>query len=145
MDLASGISVPSGAYTTAHLPSKVLLVGSTYWLQLDAPLHLPTTTMLGSISYPTVPFDWTNSALAATRPLTPLAFAFLLGGDATNNDVVEINDAACIGAYYELPFTDCGGAPGSSPDVKVNGAVDIFDLVLMGSNYELTYSPWTQP
>lgn len=145
VDLASGTSVPSGAYTTAHLPSKVLLVGSTYWLQLDAPLHLPTTTMLGSPSYPTVPTDWTNSALAATRPLTPLASAYLLGGDATNNDVVEINDAACIGAYYELPFTDCGGAPGSSPDVKVNGAVDIFDLVLMGSNYELTYSPWTQP
>ncbi len=77
--------------------------------------------------------------------MTPLAFAFLLGGDATNNDVVDVFDAGCIGAFYQIAFTDCGGAPGSSPDVKVNGAVDIFDLVLMGSNYELTYSPWTQP
>ena len=145
VDLASGVSVPSGAYTTAHLPTKTVLVGSTYWLQFDAPLHLPTTTVIGSITYPTVPNDWTNSALATTRPLTPLAFALLLGGDATNNDVVTIDDATCIGAFYQLPFTDCGGAPGSSPDVKVNGAVDIFDLVLMGSNYELTYSPWAQP
>lgn len=145
VDLASGTSAPSGAYTTAHLPSKVVLVGSTYWLQFDAPLHLPTTTMLGSITYPNVPTDWTNSALATTRPLTPLAFAFLLGGDATNNNVVEINDATCIGLYYQLPFVDCSGQPGTSPDVMVNGAVDIFDLVLMGSNYELTYSPWTQP
>ncbi|QLQ06877.1 MAG: hypothetical protein HZY76_13075 [Anaerolineae bacterium] len=87
-----------------------------------------------------MPNDWTNSALATTRPLTLLNFVMLLGGDATNNDVVTIDDATCIGAYYELPFTDCG-TPGSSPDVKVNGVVDIFDLVLMGSNYELTYSP----
>lgn len=145
VDLASGTSAPSGAYTTAHLPTKVVLVGSTYYLQFDAPLHLPTTTVIGSVSFPAVPTDWTNSALATTRPLTPLAYAFLLGGDATNNDVVEINDASCIGAFYQIAFTDCGGAPGSSPDVKVNGAVDIFDLVLFGSNYELTYSPWTQP
>jgi hypothetical protein len=101
--------------------------------------------VIGSVSFPAVPTDWTNSALAATRPLTSLAFAFLLGGDATNNDVVDLFDAGCIGAFYQQPFTDCSGAPGSSPDVKVNGAVDIFDLVLMGSNYELTYSPWTQP
>ncbi|MCB0199699.1 MAG: right-handed parallel beta-helix repeat-containing protein [Anaerolineae bacterium] len=145
VDLASGTSAPSGAYTTSYLPSQYLLVGTTYWLQFDAPLHLPTTTLVGSVTYPTVPTDWTNSALAATRPLTPLTFAFLLGGDATNNDVVDVLDAGCIGTYYQIAFTDCGGLPGSSPDVKVNGVVDIFDLVLMGSNYELTYSPWSQP
>ncbi len=122
-----------------------MLVGSTYYLQFDAPLHLPTTAVAVSPSYPTVPSNWLNSALAVNRPLTTLADAYLLGGDATNNDVVTIDDATCIGAVYLQPFTDCGGQPGSSPDVRTNGVVNIFDLVLMGSNFYLTSSPWIQP
>jgi hypothetical protein len=145
VDLASGTSTPSGAYTTAHLSPEVVLVGSTYWLQFDAPLHLPTTAMATSPSYLILPSDWLNSALAANRPLTTLANAFLLGGDATNNDVVNLDDATCIGAVYLQPFTDCSGLPGSSPDVRTDGAVNLYDLVLMGSNYYLTSSPWTQP
>jgi hypothetical protein len=144
-DLASGTSVASGAYTTAHLTGKYVLVGSTYYLQFDAQLHLPTTAVAVSPSYPTVPANWLNSAQAVNRPLTTLADAYLLGGDATNNDVVNIDDATCIGAVYLQPFTDCSGQPGSSPDVRTNGVVNIFDLVLMGSNYYLTSSPWTQP
>lgn len=143
--LASGTSAASGAYTTSYINPNWLLVGSTYWLQFDAPLHLPTTTMAGSVTYPTIPTDWSNGALLTTRPTTPLAFVKLLGGDATNNDVVDIFDAGCIGAEYENPsFSTCSAVPGTSPDVVVDGTVNIFDLVLMGSNYELTYSPWSQ-
>lgn len=143
--LANGTSAASGAYATSYINPNWLLVGSTYWLQFDAPLHLPTTTMAGSVTYPTVPTDWSNGALLTTRPTTALIFVKLLGGDATNNDVVDIFDAGCIGAEYENPsFSTCSGVPGTSPDVVVDGTVNIFDLVLMGSNYELTYSPWSQ-
>ncbi len=140
--LANGTSAASGAYTTSYINPNWLLVGTTYWLQFDAPLHLPTTTMVGSVTYPAIPTDWTNGALLTTRPTTPLAFAKLLGGDATNNDVIDIFDAGCIGGEYENPsFSTCGDVPGTSPDVVVDGVVNIFDLVLMGSNYERLIAP----
>ena len=41
-----------------------------------------------------------HSKAIATLP--PNLAAVLLGGDATNDNVVDINDAACIGAQYGI-------------------------------------------
>ncbi len=75
--------------------------------------------------------------------MTSLATVILLGGDATNNEVVDILDGTCIAGDYGLTggFDACGGTGLS--DVNQDGVVDILDMSLMGGNYELTASPWT--
>jgi hypothetical protein len=78
--------------------------------------------------------------LQDTRPLTTLNNVVLLGGDATDDDTIDISDATCIGNDYGTSTSTCG--TGSS-DVNGDGVIDILDLVLMGGNYGLSDSPWT--
>lgn len=135
--VASGTSVSSGSYTTNYIPSNLLTVGTTYYFQVDRPLYLPTT-----VKYPSLVSTWGQSKLMATRPLTSLATFVLLGGDATNDDIVDIFDGGCIGpAYGGIPVV-CN-VTGSS-DVNGDGTTNILDLVLFGGNYGLSVSsPWT--
>lgn len=83
--------------------------------------------------------DWANSETLTTRPETDLANLVLLGGDATDDDEIELGDATCIGGDYNGTGAACG--TGWS-DVNGDGAVDILDLVMVGTNYDLEYSPW---
>ena len=78
------------------------------------------------------------------RPFTTLSTVLLLGGDANNNEQIDILDATCIGNDYDKTsgFSNCGDPQGSS-DVNGDGIVDILDLVLMGGNYAATSSPWS--
>jgi hypothetical protein len=76
-----------------------------------------------------------------TRPFTYLNLFVLLGGDATNDDVIDILDAGCIGGAYGGAPGTCGGTGWS--DVNEDTFVDILDLSLMGGNYLLTFSTWT--
>jgi hypothetical protein len=133
--LAQGASVSSGEYTTAYEAGQQLTVGTTYYFQVDRELYLPTTVV-----YPTLAENWTHSAVLQFRPLTTLATVILLGGDATDNDYIDLSDAVCIGADYSDSTSTC--ATGSS-DVNGDGEVDLLDLVLMGGNYEKNSSPWT--
>lgn len=144
--LAQGTSAAGGSYTTAYETGKQLIIGTTYWLVIDRDLYLPTTAMGTTPTYPTIPTDWQHSKLLFMRPLTNLVTIVLLGGDATNDDVVDINDASCIGGDYGKTsgFTECG-APTTSrgtSDVNGDGMVDILDLSLMGGNFYLNSSPW---
>jgi hypothetical protein len=132
--LADGTSASSGKYTTAYIGSNLLTIGDTYWFQVDASLYLPTT-----IKNP-MATDWSHSKLLDTRPLTTLNNVVLLGGDATDDDTIDISDATCIGNDYGTSTSTCG--TGSS-DVNGDGVIDILDLVLMGGNYGLSDSPWT--
>ena len=118
----------------------------TYWFQIDAPRYLPTTAvMMEPASMTPIPTDYQHSHILDDRPETTLNNVILLGGDSTDNDVIDINDASCIGASYEaLPGSwTCTGGPGASADVNDDTVVNILDLVLMGGNYELAASPWT--
>lgn len=133
--LAQGTSASSGAYTTVYETGQQLTVGTTYYFQVDRELYLPTTVV-----YPTLAENWTHSAVLQFRPLTTLATVILLGGDATDNDYIDLSDAVCIGADYSDSTSTC--ATGSS-DVNGDGTIDLLDLVLMGGNYEKTSSPWT--
>ncbi len=136
-ELANGASASSGALNTAHLAPETLTVGDTYYLQIDRDLFLPTTADADT--------DYAHSALLDTRPYTSLGNVVLLGGDAYNDNTIDMSDASCIGGAYGTAATTCGGGSpaGSSPDVNEDGIVDILDLVLMGGNYTLTASPWT--
>lgn len=63
----------------------------------------------------------------------------LLGGDANDDDVIDILDAGIIGGAF-------GTSPPSNPKADINndGVVDILDLVLFGGNYmKTTPVPWT--
>jgi hypothetical protein len=79
------------------------------------------------------------------RPLTSLNTLLLLGGDATDNNKVDLDDATCIGNQYGLGVAQCGSPnpPTSSSDVNGDGVTNILDLVLFGGNYFLSSSPWT--
>ena len=133
---ANATTATSGAYTTAYVSPHQLVVGTTYWFQADANLYLPTT-----VKYPVLATNFAHSKLLDNRPLTTLDTVTLRGGDATNDDVVDILDATCIGGDFGGPPDVCG-TTGTS-DVNNDGIVDILDLVLMGGNYGLTSSPWT--
>ena len=131
--LAQGTSAAGGKYTTAYESGQLLTVGSTYWFQVDKALYLPTTPITETV--------YIDSHILDIRPLTSLNLVVLLGGDATNDDVVDISDASCIGSDFGQAPSVCG-ADGWS-DVNGDGIVDILDLVLMGGNFGLISSPWT--
>lgn len=133
--MASGTSNISGSYTTAAAMGQALLFGDTYWFYADRDLYLPTTA-----NFPVTPS--THSA-ALTSNLTLLNMLFLFGGDATNDDVINILDTGCIGGQYNTPGGLCS-LPGSHGDVNGDGIVNILDVGLMGGNWMRTFSgPWT--
>lgn len=134
--LANGTSVSSGKYTTNYVGPNLLTVGTTYYFQVDRALYLPTT-----VKYPSLAANWAQSKLMTARPLTSLATLVLLGGDATNDDIIDINDGTCIGNAYGNPPAVCN-VTGSS-DVNGDGTTSILDLVLFGGNYGASASPWT--
>lgn len=131
--LAQATSAAGGAYTTAYVGANQLYVGTTYYLIVDRALYLPTSAVAAT--------SYANSKLMTTRPLTTLTNVKLLGGDASNDDIIDLSDATCIGGSYGAPPVVCG-ATGTS-DVNGDTLVDLLDLVLMGGNYSLTSSPWT--
>lgn len=127
--MATGTSVSSGKYTTAHVSGQMLTLTNDYYLYVDRSLYLPTYGP---------PY---LSAELDTSPLTALNQLLLLGGDATDNNVIDIGDAGIIGAAYGSTGVVCG--PSSCVDVNGDGVVNIYDLTLMGGNYNKTTSPWT--
>jgi hypothetical protein len=132
-DWAQGVSLSSGKYTTDFIGSNRLLIGDIYYFLVDAPLYLPTTVDAADF--------FANGAELTTRNLTSLDTLLLLGGDATNDNDIQIVDLSCIGADYNVGPDLCG-IDGSS-DVNADGVIDIYDLVLAGGNYNKQASPWT--
>jgi hypothetical protein len=76
-------------------------------------------------------------------PLNTLAQLLLLGGDATDNNEIDILDASCIGNAYGGSTNMCSGGAGANSDVNGDGIVNIYDLTLMGGNYSKSVSTWT--
>ncbi len=133
--LAQGSSASSGKFVSAYLPGKLLVVSTPpgytipYFLTVDRALFLPSPA-------PSV------SALLTSSPTTSLALLILLGGDATDNNLIDIADASCIGSAYGGVVNTCSGGLGANSDVNEDGIVNIYDLTLMGGNFDLTNSPW---
>lgn len=123
--LASATSASSGAYTTAYLTGQSLNFEATQYIKVDRALFLPTYLLSKELT---------------DSPLTFVQLLKLLGGDATNDDVIDIADASCIGAAYGSTGGVCG-VDGTS-DVNGDGVVNIYDLTLMGGNYSKVQTPW---
>ena len=126
--LAEATSAAGGDYLTAYVSPNLLAIGETYWLEVDAKYYLPTTVHLDG--------NYLHSKLLDTRPETLLALVKLLGGDATDDELIDILDLSLIGGQYGSPTFP------EAADVNADGQVDILDLVLAGGNYALTSSPW---
>ena len=62
---------------------------------------------------------------------TTLSAVKLLGGDANNDDVIDISDAVIIGSMFGKSGGDITD-PGA--DINNSGNVDVLDLVLLGGN-----------
>jgi len=137
VELANGTSASSGAYTTVAISPHWLGVGNTYYLAADRWLYLPTTPLASPSFY--------NSRLLDGVPSTLLPKAFLLGGDATNNEKIDIGDLSCIGGDYNRRsgFNLCGGTGLS--DVNEDNWVNVQDLSMAGGNLYKEHSPWTVP
>ena len=135
IELANGTSASSGAYTTAHIPPHWLVIDNTYYLTIDRWLFLSTT--------PAAATEFQHSRILDAYPTTTLPTVFLLGGDATNDEQILINDLSCIGGDYLGSGVVCGTDGWS--DVNEDGLVNIQDLSLAGGNFYKTYSPWTVP
>lgn len=128
--LATGTSVSSGSYATSPLLLP-LPTNTIYWLYADAPLYLPTTANSSVL--------FAHSADLDTRPLTELNLLLLLGGDATDDNFINIYDATCIGTDFGMSLSTC--STGSS-DVNADGIINVLDLSLMGGNWMAGASAW---
>jgi hypothetical protein len=134
-ELANGSTTSDGAYTSAHLAPHLLRLNQTYYLQVDAPLYLPTTAASEA--------NYAHSAELTTVPLVTLGTLVLLGGDASNDDAINLADATCIGSDFGTSTSTCTVNSGANSDVTGDGQINLIDLVLVGGNYERTSSPWT--
>jgi hypothetical protein len=135
--LAQAASASSGAYTTSYVVGHTLTMLTTHWLFFDRDLYLPTTAV--SLS------EWQDSHVLEEAAFTQLDLVFLLGGDATNDDYINVNDIGCIGNDYgkKSGFTECGGSgSGGTSDVNGDGEVNILDLTLAAYNLYKSESPW---
>jgi hypothetical protein len=133
-ELANATSATDGSYTSAYTDTHYFSLNDTYYIQVYAPLYLPTTAA-SEVNY-------AHSAQLSAVPLTDLSTLVLLGGDASNDNLINLSDATCIGTDFGTSASTCAG-DGASSDVTADGQIDLVDLVLMGGNYELTSSPWT--
>jgi hypothetical protein len=62
----------------------------------------------------------------------------LKGGDANDDNEITIDDGTLIGRDYGTIGVDTSG---QFTDINSDGTVNIFDLALMGGNYDLTSTP----
>jgi hypothetical protein len=116
---------------TGNLSFSTVIDGE-YFLSVIKAGYLDLTYDLGK----------TASFASDSRTLNSLE---LIGGDANDDNVIDSLDAEQIGADYGLVTSELGSHPAS--DINSSGKVDIYDLALMGGNYDLTsstaYSSWS--
>jgi hypothetical protein len=89
--------------------------------------HVVSASMAGYLS------AQRSDVMVVADETTTLPHVVLIGGDANNDEVVNLFDLVIVGAAYDT-------TPPSDPraDINGDGTVNIFDLVLVGGNYDMT-------
>ncbi|MCX6078406.1 MAG: hypothetical protein NTW32_02630 [Chloroflexi bacterium] len=89
-----------------------------------------------------------DKSFDVTLTSTTLAPLELKGGDANGDNIITVNDANLIGADYaktEASITQ--ESKTHFTDINSSGRVDVFDLALMGGNYDTSsasaYASWS--
>lgn len=112
------VTFTSTSWISGNLSFPNLAAG-TYTITTHQPRYLNITSdLLKTIT------------ISGTDAIAPLE---LKGGNANWTDnVIDINDASRVGGVYGQTLSDDDG------DVNFSGKVDIFDLALVGGNFDLT-------
>lgn len=122
--LTTNFDATTGAYLFNNVPA-LPLTGSNY--QFDAAHSLYLGNRRTQVLMAGVPY---------VAPTTSLR-----GGDANNDNIIDVLDMSCIGGAFGGPPTVCGVT--GSNDINGVPPVNILDLVLAGGNYGLsTPRPW---
>ena len=104
-----------GAYTFANMTDD------TYVISIEMPRYLDA-----------------SASVSVSGDNQSLSTVILFGGDANDDDIIDVSDATIIGGEFgHTPPVD------ARSDINNDGTVDILDLVLMGGNYSLSTSPWS--
>jgi parallel beta-helix repeat protein len=121
------ITAAEGTWSFANIPA------GNYQVNIEMARYLDAQAGDASLGV------WVTVTGGSTTTLNKVK---LLGGDANDNDEVDISDATIIGGEF-------GKTSGFDPraDINADGVVDILDLVLLGGNYRKTspvpWTPWT--
>jgi len=102
-------------------------VDQPYYIVVDRELFLPTSLL--------------EVYLTETPGLTTLAQLLLLGGDATDDNVIDVADAGCIGGAYGGTPAACG--TGGWSDVNEDGVINIAFTGNIGEAQGLSILPIT--
>lgn len=62
-------------------------------------------------------------------------------GDVNNDGTVDVFDLRIVGAYYGTKVGDPNWAQASNYDLDGDGVITTYDLELVATNYDFTYSP----
>jgi len=135
MTFAAGTGVGYGPFVNTSTNSCTVSLSNVVW---DT---YPVTVSMARYLDVTVASGRSAAITADNQVLSTLV---LLGGDAYDDDIIDISDATIIGGQ----FGNIGaGITDTRADINNDGTIDIFDLVLMGGNYGKTsataYSGWT--
>ncbi|GEM_PF-1764512 len=117
---ATSLDIISGNVVFSNIPVASYVITTNQPRYLDVTVDLNKTKAVSA-----------NTALAALE---------LRGGDANDDNAVEVGDASIIGAQYGNTGTTNNG------DVNFSNVVDIFDLAIVGGNLDIdsadAYGAW---
>ncbi len=119
--------VSPALYGPFDATSLDIITGNTVFTNVPVASYVITTNQP---RYLNVTVDLAKTKAVSAN--TVLAALELKGGDATGDNEVRLGDATAIGDQYG----DTGAA--STGDVNFSNMVDIFDLTIVGGNYNLT-------
>ena len=122
-----------------HTESKQITAADGSWSFTDVPAGSYQVNVEMARYLDAQKGEWSAGVSVSEGGTTTLNTVKLLGGDANDDDVVDISDAGIIGGEFgNAPPTD------DRADINDDNMVDILDLVLMGGNYNQT-SPVSWP
>jgi len=82
-----------------------------------------------------------GKSVAISAAKTALNTVVLLGGDATNDEFIDVLDLTAIGGAFGTIDDDSYWNPNAV--INADDVVNILDLVLAGGNFDATSPPWT--
>ena len=135
--LEDSVNVPTNSFGTFQL---IQIPPGIYELTVKAPGYVTgrtdTLNLFNGLTLPTEP-TFGSDGLGDLSPATPLGF--LLGGDATGDNQVDIADANLIFAVWNLTTADSGFV--RDADINNDGVINSLDIGFVSTNFNRFGAP----